>query len=262
MAAHGSCRQDPATDGEDNQILTNSSDMNPALLGRPGFLAPCAGYSNSFYLSPCSVAKASLGPGGIRQPGSFCRATVDDIQGDLPENKPRIWSLADVATSRSATRQPNGAPSPVTGQGGGGGGPVGMCGGAGVGPSPSMGQSFQPWANGGGGAYCDDVATSYPVTPYNTMTSFPVGLTHQGAMVANGASSNHLEGDGGAGGNQMGVLGNHMRSPREQQMALQYQTRGINGYSDGTLTGFQSKSTNQIRCQSVGSAITSICQSV
>lgn len=136
-----------------------------------------------------------------------------------------------------------------------------MC--AGVGPSAAMGQSFQPWANGGvgGGAYCDDVATSYPVTPYNTMTSFPVGLTHQGAM-ANGASSNLLEGDGVAGGNQMGVLSNHMRSPRDHQMALQYPTRGINGYSDGTLTGFQSKSTDQIICQSVSSSISPICQSL
>lgn len=232
VAAHGPCLQKPVPEIGDNGsgtrapvIGTNPPDVNVNLRpSRQDFLAPCAaaaaaagggGYGNHpfYHLSPCSVVgKSSY---GRRQTASFCRA--DSISGGdlLPENKPRIWSLADVATSRSGSRGHSAAAggdahSPVT------------C-------SPSMGQNFQPWTSAG--VYCDDgggAVTSYPASPYGALTQFPVAMTHhQGAM-------GHMD-TAEPGGQQLGgLLGNQMRQHRDHQMTLHYTNNVINGrYSEG-----------------------------
>lgn len=222
MAAHGPCLQKPAPEIGDNTssstrapvIGTNSQDVNANVRpSRQDFLAPCAagGYGNHpfYHLSPCSVV--GKGSFGRRQTASFCRA--DTISGaDLPENKPRIWSLADVATSRSGSRGQQTA-------GGDAQSPV-PC-------SPSMGQNFQPWTSAG--VYCDDgVVTSYPVAAYGGLTQFPVAMTHQGAM-------GHMDATAEPGGQQMGgLLSNQMRQHRDHQMTLHYTNNVINGrYSEG-----------------------------
>jgi len=132
-------------------------------------------------------------------PTNYCRSgslTDDSQDGDEEEEhsgliKPRIWSLADVATSRSSHR-------PIIVGGGGVQRSPLYGGGASVNPlssgfSGTLAQSFQPWAvNGGFSTYCEDGGggvggggSSYGLTQSGYAASHHLGgALHPGASAA------------------------------------------------------------------------------
>ena len=148
-----SCRQDPSS-----IAVASELPSDPRLVARPAALRqqtdvahhasllPSTAYctTGSFYYAGGPLVDLS---GSCQRPSTFCRggrlasgSEEEDDDGHVAsseeeESKPRIWSLADVATScRGPIRAGNGSTSScMTGTGG----------------HPQNGGSFLPWSNSG-----------------------------------------------------------------------------------------------------------------
>ena len=150
-----SCRQDsmsssippPSELPPDPRLVTRPAALRqPADITHHGSLLPSATYcsTGSFYYAGNPLVDLF---GSCQRPTTFCRGGAlasgseeDDDDGHVvsseeEESKPRIWSLADVATScRGTIRAGSGSTSScMTGTGG----------------QPQNGGSFLPWSNSG-----------------------------------------------------------------------------------------------------------------
>lgn len=153
------------------------------------------------FLSPCGVTSAasssSLRPDhpfyytlGGKPPANMVAVGSGSLYSRSPlsslpsaeesiEMKPRIWSLADVATSRSSHHQRHSGQLALTVVGAGGSMTGGLPGIGGANGS-TLGQNFQPWANG---VYCEDShftsASSYAaMTSHTAAMTLPFDKTH------------------------------------------------------------------------------------
>lgn len=121
----------------------------------------------------------AVGPSALysRSPLSSLPSAEESI-----EMKPRIWSLADVATSRPSHHhhrhsalhhRPSGQLALTVV--GGGGMTGGLSGIGGANGGSALGQNFQPWANG---VYCEDNCSHFTsASSYAAMTSHPGPMT-------------------------------------------------------------------------------------